>query len=252
MSGHSKWATIKRAKGVADAKRGALFTRLLREITVAAREGGGDPESNFRLRLAVDKARAANMPKENVERAIARATGQGDGAVSYEELMYEGYGPHKVPLMIKVLTDNRNRTVAEIRRLLQRAGGQLGEGSSVAWQFHRKGYLVLERNDKINPDDVFEVAVDAGAEDIVTGGDTIEVYTDVDSFRAVREALLKKGYHPATAELSMVPTTQSQLSPEDTKQVLGVIEALEELDDVQQVYSNLEITDEMLANMEAA
>ncbi len=252
MSGHSKWATIKRAKGANDAKRGALFTRLLREITVAAREGGGDAESNFRLRLAMDKARAANMPKENIERAVARATGQGDGAVTYEELMYEGYAPHKVPLMIKVLTDNRNRTVAEIRRLLQRAGGQLGEGSSVAWQFHRKGYLVLERNDKVNPDDVFEVAVEAGAEDVVTGGDTIEIYSSVDDFRAVREALVKKGYQFATADLAMVPTTQSQLSPEDTKQVMGVIEAIEDLDDVQQVYSNLEITDEMMSHMEAA
>ena len=252
MSGHSKWATIKRAKGANDAKRGALFTRLLREITVSAREGGADQESNFRLRLAVDKARAANMPKENVERAIARATGQGADAVSYEELMYEGYGPHKVPLLVKVLTDNRNRTVAEVRRLLQRSGGQLGEGSSVAWQFNRKGYLVLERNDKINPDEVFEVAVEAGADDIITGGDSIEIYTDVDSFRAVREALLKKGWQPVTAEISMIPTTQTQLSPEDTKQVMSVIEALEELDDVQQVYSNLEISDEMLASMEAA
>lgn len=252
MSGHSKWATIKRAKGANDAKRGALFTRLLREITVSAREGGGDQEGNFRLRLAVDKARAANMPKENVERAIARATGQGADAVTYEELMYEGYAPHKVPLLVKVLTDNRNRTVAEVRRTLQRAGGQLGEGSSVAWQFNRKGYFVLERSDKVNPDEVFEVAVEAGADDIVTGGDSIEIYTDVDSFRAVREALIKKSWNPATAEISMIPTTQSQLSPEDTRQVMNVIEALEELDDVQQVYSNLDISDEVMASLEAA
>jgi YebC/PmpR family DNA-binding regulatory protein len=252
MSGHSKWATIKRSKGVNDAKRGALFTRLLREITVSAREGGADQESNFRLRLAVDKARAANMPKENVERAIARATGQGDDAVTYEELMYEGYAPHKVPLMVKVLTDNRNRTVAEVRRLLQRSGGQLGEGSSVAWQFNRKGYLVLERNEKINPDEVFEVAAEAGADDIVTGEDTIEIFTDVDNFRAVREAIMKKGWRPITAEISMIPTTQTQLSPEDTKHVMGVIDALEELDDVQQVYSNLDISDEMLASIETA
>jgi YebC/PmpR family DNA-binding regulatory protein len=252
MSGHSKWATIKRAKGANDAKRGALFTRLLREITVSAREGGGDMESNFRLRLAVDKARAANMPKENVERAVARATGQGDDAINYEELMYEGYAPHKVPLLVKVLTDNRNRTVAEVRRTLQRAGGQLGEGSSVAWQFNRKGYFVLDRNDKINPDEVFEVTVEAGADDIVTGEDSIEIFTDVDSFRAVREALVKKGWSPSTAELSMIPTTQSQLSPEDTRQVMNVIETLEELDDVQQVYSNLEISDEVMASLEAA
>jgi YebC/PmpR family DNA-binding regulatory protein len=252
MSGHSKWATIKRAKGANDAKRGALFTRLLREITVSAREGGADLESNFRLRLAIDKARAANMPKDNVERAVAKATGQGEDAVVYEELMYEGYAPHKVPIMVKVLTDNRNRTVAEVRKLLTRAGGQLGEGSSVAWQFNRKGYLVLERSDKVSPDEVFEVAVEAGADDVVTGGDTIEVFTDVDSFRPVREAIMRKDWHLATAEISMIPTTQSQLSPEDTKQVMGVIEMLEELDDVQQVYSNLEISDEVLSKLETA
>ncbi len=252
MSGHSKWATIKRAKGANDAKRGALFTRLLREITVAAREGGGDLESNFRLRLAMDKARAANMPKDNIERAVARATGQGADAVAYEDLMYEGYAPHNVPIMIKVLTDNRNRTVSEVRRTVERAGGQLGAHNSVAWQFHRKGYLVLERNENINPDEVFEVAVEAGADDIVTGDDSIEIYTDVDSFRAVREALVKKGWQPQTAEVSMIPTTQSKLSPEDTKKVMGVIEALEELDDVQQVYSNLEISDEVMADLEAA
>lgn len=246
MSGHSKWATIKRAKGANDAKRGAMFTRLLREITVAAREGGGDLTSNFRLRLAVDKARAANMPKENIERAVNRATGQGGEGETFEELMYEGYGPHKVPLMIKVLTDNRNRTVAEIRKLLQRAGGNLGEGSSVAWQFHRKGYIVIERSDAVNPDEAFEVAVEAGAEDVVTGGDVIEVFTDVDSFRPVREAIARKGWPMPTCEISMIPSTQSSLSPDHTRQVMGVIEALEELDDVQQVYSNLEITDEAL------
>ena len=252
MSGHSKWATIKRAKGANDAKRGALFTRLLREITVSAREGGGDMESNFRLRLAVDKARAANMPKENVERAVAKATGQGDDAVSYEELMYEGYAPHNVPMMIKVLTDNRNRTVSEVRRTVERAGGLLGAQNSVAWQFNRKGYLVLERTENIDPDAVFEVAVEAGADDIVTGDDSIEIYTDVDNFRAVREALTKKGWQPHTAEISMIPTTQSKLSPEDTKKVMSVIEALEELDDVQQVYSNLEISDEVMAALETA
>ncbi len=252
MSGHSKWATIKRAKGANDAKRGALFTRLLREISVAAREGGGDLESNFRLRLAVDKARAANMPKDNVERAIARATGQGSEGVAFEELMYEGYGPHKVPFLIKVLTDNRNRTVADVRRAMQRAGGVLSEGGSVSWQFNRKGYIVLERSNAVNPDDVFEVAVEAGAEDIITGGDTIEIFTDVDSFRAVREAILKKGWHPVTVELSMVPTTQTRLSPEDTRQVLNVIEILEELDDVQQVYSNLDISDEVMASLTAS
>ena len=246
MSGHSKWATIKRAKGANDAKRGAMFTRLLREITVSAKEGGGDLAANFRLRLAIDKARAANMPKDNIERAIARATGQGGEGEVFEELMYEGYGPHKVPMMIKVLTDNRNRTVAEIRRLLERSGGSLGSSGSVGWQFNRKGYIVIERGDKVNPDEVFEVAVEAGAEDVVTGGDVVEVFTDVDSFRPVREAITKKGWDMTTGEISMIPTTQSSLSPEHTRQVMHVIEALEELDDVQQVYTNLEITDEAL------
>ena len=246
MSGHSKWATIKRAKGANDAKRGAMFTRLLREITVSAKEGGADLTANFRLRLAIDKARAANMPKDNIERAIARATGQGDNGEIFEELMYEGYGPHKVPMMIKVLTDNRNRTVAEIRRLLERSGGSLGSSGAVGWQFNRRGYIVIERNEKLNPDEVFEVAVEAGAEDVVTGGDVIEIFTDVDSFRGVREAVSKKGWDMTTGEISMIPTTQSSLSPEQTRQVMHVIEALEELDDVQQVYSNLEITDEAL------
>lgn len=246
MSGHSKWATIKRQKSANDARRGAMFTRLLREITVAAKEGGGDVAANFRLRLAVDKARAANMPKENIERAIARATGQGGEGESFEELMYEGYGPHKVPLMIKVLTDNRNRTVAEIRRVLERAGGSLGASGSVAWQFNRRGYIVIERNDKVNPDEVFEVAVEAGAEDVVTGGDAIEIYTDVDNFRAVREAIAARGWEMTTSEISMIPTSQTSLNPDQTRQVMHVIETLEEMDDVQQVYSNLEITDEAL------
>jgi YebC/PmpR family DNA-binding regulatory protein len=252
MSGHSKWATIKRQKGANDAKRGALFTRLLREITVSAREGGGDIESNFRLRLAIDKARDANMPKENIERAIARATGQGADGLTFDEITYEGYGPHKVPLMIKVLTDNRNRTVAEMRKLLQRSGGNLGEAGSVGWQFNRKGYIIIERGDQINPDEAFEVAVEAGADDVVTGGDVIEVYTDVESFRAVRDAIAKKGWKMPTCELSMIPTTQSQLSADHTRQVMNVIESLEELDDVQQVYSNLDISDEVMKALEAA
>lgn len=246
MSGHSKWATIKRQKSANDAKRGAMFTRLLREITVSAREGGGDIESNFRLRLAIDKARAANMPKDNIERAIARATGQGGEGAAFEEIMYEGYGPHKVPLLIKVLTDNRNRTVADVRKMLQRAGGSLGEAGSVGWQFNRKGYIVIERAGQINPDAVFEAAVEAGAEDVVTGGDVIEIFTAVEDFRAVRDAIHAKGWDMPTCELSMIPTTTSELSPEHTRQVMHIIESLEELDDVQQVFSNLQITDEAL------
>lgn len=246
MSGHSKWATIKRAKSANDAKRGAMFTRLGREIMIAAREGGGNPESNFRLRLAIDKARAANMPKDNIERAIARATGQGADAAAFEEATYEVYLPHKVPAMIQVLTDNRNRTVAELRKVLTRAGGQF-EGASVAWQFNRKGVIVIERTDRVNPDDVFEVALESGADDIQIGDEAIEIYTTVEDFRAVREALVQKGYELATAEISLIPSNYVELDKEKTEQVLGVIDTLEETDDVQQVYHGLQVGDEVAA-----
>jgi YebC/PmpR family DNA-binding regulatory protein len=246
MSGHSKWATIKRAKSANDAKRGAMFTRLGREITIAAREGGGNPDSNFRLRLAIDRARAANMPKENIERAIARGTGQGGEAEALEEIIYEGYLPHKVPAMIQVLTDNRNRTVAEVRKVLTRAGGQL-EGAAVAWQFQRRGVIVIERKAGLNPDDVFEAAIEAGADDIDIGDEAIEITTTVESFREVREALIKKGYEPASAEIALVPSSYMQLDREKAEQVLHVIDALEEMDDVQQVYHNLQIPAEVAA-----
>ncbi|MCL6510679.1 MAG: YebC/PmpR family DNA-binding transcriptional regulator [Anaerolineae bacterium] len=246
MSGHSKWATIKRAKSANDAKRGAMFTRLGREITIAAREGGGNPDSNFRLRLAIDRARAANMPKENIERAIARGTGQGGEAEALEEIIYEGYLPHKVPAMIQVLTDNRNRTVAEVRKVLTRAGGQL-EGAAVAWQFQRKGVIVIERKGGLNPDDVFEAAIEAGADDIDIGDEAIEITTTVESFREVREALIKKGYELASAEIALVPSSYMQLDREKAEQVLHVIDALEEMDDVQQVYHNLQLPAEVAA-----
>jgi YebC/PmpR family DNA-binding regulatory protein len=240
MSGHSKWATIKRAKGAADAKRGAVFTRLGREIAIAAKEGGGNPDSNFRLRLAVDKAKAANMPKDNIERAIARATGQGADAETFEEITYEVYLPHKVPAMIQVLTDNRNRTVAEIRKAVTRAGGQF-EGAAVAWQFNRKGVFVIEKSDKVKFDDVFEVALEAGAEDIQDMDEAIEIYTEPDSFREVREALVKKGYELASAELALVPNNYTSLDKDKAESVMNAIDALEELDDVQQVYHSLQM-----------
>jgi YebC/PmpR family DNA-binding regulatory protein len=240
MSGHSKWATIKRAKGAADAKRGAVFTRLGREIAIAAKEGGGNPDSNFRLRLAVDKAKAANMPKDNIERAIARATGQGADAETFEEITYEVYLPHKVPAMIQVLTDNRNRTVAEIRKAVTRAGGQF-EGAAVAWQFNRKGVFVIEKSDKVKFDDVFEVALEAGAEDIHDMDEAIEIYTEPDSFREVREALVKKGYELASAELALVPNNYTSLDKDKAESVMNAIDALEELDDVQQVYHSLQM-----------
>jgi YebC/PmpR family DNA-binding regulatory protein len=247
MSGHSKWATIRRAKGATDAKRGALFTRLGREVMVAAKEGGGNPDSNIRLRLAIEKARAGNMPKDNIQRAIDRATGVGADGVVYEEITYEGYLPHKVPALIHVMTDNKNRTAADVRKILTRSGGALGEGASVAWQFERKGYLVIERTDKVDPDAVFELAAEAGADDIQTSDEVVEIYTSVDSFRTVRDALTANGYTLASAEVSMIPTTQTSLNKEETEKVLEIIDALEEMDDVQDVYHNLEVSEEVAA-----
>jgi YebC/PmpR family DNA-binding regulatory protein len=249
MSGHSKWSTIKRKKAAADAKRGKLFTGLAREITVAAREGGGDVDTNFRLRLAVDKARAANMPKENIERAILRGTGE-DKDDDLEEIMYEGYAPYGVALLVQVLTDNRNRAVAEVRHVFTRQGGNLSEVGAVVWQFERKGYIAIEPNG-VDPEAIFERAVEAGADDVFIGDDLIEVYAELSNFQLVQESLKACGVDFATAELSMIPKNTLQLSPEQTFKVMRVIEALEDLDDVQQVYSNLDITDELMNQYEA-
>ncbi len=250
MSGHSKWSTIKHKKAATDAKRGKLFTRLAREITVAAREGGGDPNTNFALRLTMDKAKAANMPKDNIERAIKRGTGELKGE-ELSQVMYEGYAPHGVALLVQVLTDNRNRAVADVRRVLTRQGGTLAEAGAVAWQFDRKGYIAIAP-DGLDDDVVFETAVEAGADDIVFGEDLIEVYAELDAFQAVRQALEDAGIQFETAELSMIPKTTMQLAEKETLQVMGIIDALEELDDTQQVYSNLDISDEVMAQYEAA
>jgi YebC/PmpR family DNA-binding regulatory protein len=251
MSGHSKWATIKRKKGAADAKRGQLFTRLAREIVLAAREGGGDPESNFKLRLAVDKARANNMPKENVERAIKRGTGEDKEGGAIEQVTYEGYAPHGIALLIEVVTDNRNRAVAELRRILTRAGGNLGESGSVAWQFARKAYFSVPA-EGLNPDKVFEMAVDAGAEDVQVGKETIEIFAPVEAFKGISERLRIEKITPEESALRMEPNQQTELDPEQTVQVMKVIEQLEELDDVTTVYSTLLVTDEAVAAMETA
>jgi YebC/PmpR family DNA-binding regulatory protein len=250
MSGHSKWSTIKRKKAAVDAKRGKAFTRVAREITIAAREGGGDAETNFRLRLAIDKAKDVNMPKENIERAILRGTGGGKDD-ELEEVMYEGYAPYGVAVLVQVLTDNRKRSVAEVRHVFSRQGGNLSEAGAVAWQFDRKGYIAIEP-DGVDPDAVFEYAVEAGAEDVVISEDLIEVYSDVDSFQAVRQGLKEKGVEFANVELAMIPKTTLQLTRDEALKVIRVIEALEELDDVQQVYSNLDISDELMAQLEAA
>jgi len=251
MSGHSKWATIKRKKGAADAKRGQVFTRLAREITMAAREGGGDMDANFKLRLAVDKARSNNMPKDNIERAIHRGTGEDREGGALEQVLYEGYAPHGIALLIECVTDNRNRAVSDVRRVLTRAGGSLGEGGSVAWQFARKAYFAVPAEGQ-NSDALFEMAVEAGADDVLVGTDLIEILAPVESFRAISARLKTAGVVPEEATLHMEPQQHLALGLEETVQVMKVIEALEELDDVQTVYSNLQITDEAVAAMEAA
>jgi YebC/PmpR family DNA-binding regulatory protein len=249
MSGHSKWSTIKHKKAITDARRGKRFTRLAREITVVARAGGGDTDTNFGLRLAIDKAKSANMPKDNIERAIKRGTGELKGE-ELSEVMYEGYAPNGVAVLVKVLTDNKNRSVADIRRVLTRQGGTMAEAGAVAWQFDRKGYIAIAP-DGVDDDTIFEIAVDAGADDVVFGDNMIEVYADIENFRAVRQALEEAGIHFETAEVSMIPKTTLQLGEKKTLQVMGVIDALEELDDTQQVYSNLEISDQVMAKYEA-
>jgi len=244
VSGHSKWSTIKRKKGAADAKRGALFTRLGREISIAAREGGPDPESNFKLRLVIDKAKANNMPKENIERAIRRGAGLDKDAAVYEEITYEGYGSHGVAMLVKVLTDNRNRAVADVRRMFNRHGGSMAESGAVAWGFEQRGYIVFSREGK-SDDDIFEITVEAGADDVELGEEDIEVYTAPHELHTVSKALQAAGLEPTEVELTMKPKTTISLGPKETLSVMGLVDALEELDDVQQVYSNLEISDEV-------
>jgi len=251
MSGHSKWSTIKRKKGAADAKRGAVFTRLTRELVMAAREGGSDPEANFRLRLAVDKARAENMPKDNIERAIRRGAGEDKDAAAFEQIMYEGYVPHGVAVMIETVTDNRNRTVSELRHALTHAGGNLGELGSVAWQFDRVAYFSFPAS-TLNYDKAFELGVEAGADDVVEDNGTVEITGPVESFKEIATRLHTANVKPEEAGLRMVPKQEIELSPENTVQVMKAIEAIEELDDVQSVYSNLKVSDEALAALEAA
>jgi YebC/PmpR family DNA-binding regulatory protein len=250
MSGHSHWATIRRKKGAADAKKGAIFTRLAREIVMAAREGGGEADSNFRLVLAIEKARAGNMPKENIERAIKRGTGDDkDGAV-FEEITYEGFGPHGVALMLECVTDNRNRAVAEIRHLLSRSGGNMAEAGAVGWQFSRNSYFSFPAS-QLNFDKAFELAVEAGAEDVQEDGENIEIFGPVEAFKKISDALKKAGVAPDDAELRMIAKQDMELPVEHTLSVLRTIESLEELDDIQNVFHNLKISDEALAALEA-
>lgn len=251
MSGHSKWSTIKRKKGAADAKRGQLFTRLTREIVMAAREGGGDLDANFTLRLAVERARSNNMPKENIERAIKRGTGESKDGETFEQITYEGYGPSGVALMIECVTENRNRTVAEVRHILTRTGGSLGETGSVAWQFKRIAYFAINAEKK-NFDDIFEIAVEGGADDVAQDEDIIEIFCPVESFKKLSDKLRAANILPQEAELRMIPNQEMELDVESSVKVLKAIESLEDLDDVQNVYSNVHITEEALAAMEPA
>jgi YebC/PmpR family DNA-binding regulatory protein len=251
MSGHSKWSTIKRKKGAADAKRGAVFTRLTREIVLAAREGGGDPESNFRLRLAVDKARAENMPKDNIERAIRRGTGEDKEGTVFESIMYEGYVGHGVAVMIETVTDNRNRTVADLRHALTKAGGNMGELGSVAWQFDRIAYFSFPAS-AMNFDKAFELGIEAGADDVLEEDGTIEITGPIESFKEIATRLHKAKVQPDEAELRMSPKQEMELSPDGTVHVLKTLETIEELDDVQNVYSNLKVSEEAIAALEAA
>jgi len=245
MSGHSKWSQIKRQKGANDAKRGAVFTKLGREITIAARQGGGDPDANYRLRLAIDKARAENMPADNIKRAIEKATG-GSAAEQFEEIVYEGYGPGGVAILVEAATDNRNRTAADVRALFAKNGGQLAGAGAVAWQFEPRGVVAISRNGK-DPDDVALAAIDAGADDVYADGDPIEVVTDPTSLEEVRKALETAGMPIESAEVIMNAKTPIEVDEHVARQNLRLIEALEDLDDVQRVTANFDLPSEVLA-----
>jgi len=239
MSGHSKWATIKHAKGLADAKRGQMFTKFIKEISIAARMSGGDPNMNPRLRTAILKARAANMPKDNIERAIKKGTGELGGSI-FEELNYEGYGPGGVAVLVEVLTDNKNRAAANVRNLFAKNGGNLGATGSVSYMFNRKGVIEYDA-ESINEDEIMEVALEAGADDVANEDGVISVTTDPINFEKVLEALQAKGYESVSAAVSMVPDVYSTLDNEMTRKVLKLIDRLEEDEDVQNVYSNIDI-----------
>jgi YebC/PmpR family DNA-binding regulatory protein len=249
MSGHSKWATIKRKKGAADAKRGQVFTRLTREIVMAARDGGSDTDSNFRLRLAIDKARNQNMPKENIERAIKRGTGESKDGAIFEQVFYEGYGPHAVAMMIECVTENRNRTVAELRHLLSRSGGNMGEAGSVGWQFKRMAYFSLPLAGT-NFDKIFELAVENGADDVVQDEDMVEIFAPVETFKVISDALRNAKINIEEAELRMIPTQETELPVDQTLSVLRMIDTIEELDDVHNVFHTMKISEEAMAALE--
>ena len=244
MSGHSKWATIKHAKGLADAKRGKIFTKFIKEISIAARMGGGDPNSNPRLRTVILKARAANMPKDNIERAIKKGTGE-DGGAAYEEFLYEGYAPGGVAVMVEVLTDNKNRAAADVRNIFNKSGGNLGTTGSVSRMFQRKGQIAYDA-EKVSEDEVMEVALEAGADDIVNEDGVITVTTTPDTFADVLDALNEKGFESLSAEVAMVPDAYTSVDAETAAKVQKMIDKLEDNDDVQNVYHTAEYPDDFV------
>ena len=245
MSGHSKWHTIKHKKGALDAKRGKLFTKLIKEITVAARAGGGDPDANARLRKAIADAKGANMPNDTISRAVRRGTGEEEG-VNYEEIVYEGYGPAGVAVMVDTLTDNRNRTVGEVRHIFSKNGGNLGESGSVRFMFEKKGYIVVEKGAKAE-DELLELALEAGADDLRDDEDSFEIITSPEAFDAVLDAVKKAGIEPQVAEIEMVPNTYVKLTGQDARAMLKLMEALEDHDDVQKVSANFDIDEVEMA-----
>jgi YebC/PmpR family DNA-binding regulatory protein len=250
MSGHSKWSTIKHKKAAKDAKRGKIFSKIIKEVTVAAKLGGGDLNANPRLRTAVNNAKQQSMPNDNIERAIKKGTGELEG-VDYDEIQYEGYGPGGVAILVQVMTDNRNRTVSEIRRVFSRHGGNMGESGCVAWMFSKRGQIAVEKS-KIDEERLIEIALEAGANDVVDGGDVFEIATSPDDFESVKEAIEKAGVACARASVDMVAQTTVTVTGSAAEQTLKLVDELEEHDDVQEVASNFEIPEEELERLSAA
>ena len=249
MAGHSKWKQIKHAKAITDHRRGKLFTKLAREIIVAAQQGGGDPDANFRLRMAVQHAKDANMPNDNIDRAVKRGTGEGGDGVQMIEAVYEGYGPGGVAIMLETLTDNRNRTVSAVRTTLTRAGGNLAEAGSVSWQFEKRGVITIDTTED-EADDLALVAIDAGAEDVDTDDSILQIFSEPASLEDVRSALESSDASISSSEVSLIPSHTVSLDTRMAGQILRLLDQLEELDDVQKIYSNADFPDEALANYE--
>ncbi len=249
MSGHNKWAKIKRKKGVTDTKRGRIFTRIIKEMTIAARDGGGNPQGNPRLRLAIEKAQAANMPADNIKRAIQKGTGELPG-VAYEEVTYEGYGPGGIALIIESVTDNKNRTVAEVRHLLDKYNGKFGAANSVSWMFHRKGLMYVQKS-SFDEDKLLDIILEAGADDMKSDDELYEIITAPENFTTVKQTLESKGIKLENAEIQLIPENTVRVEGKEAEQVLKLVEALEDHEDVQHLYTNFDIDEKVLATFNA-